>query len=114
MSGIITQKRPLNRWANDFISPGAVGPVGDVLAQVRIKQSSPDMPFAWDSTFGDHNEKRRGSNVQNGTIGSYTSNGLGAETVESGWDYRGDFKTDIGWFHQVMQYNCRIFLLQIN
>lgn len=102
MSGVITQKRPLNRWANDRIQPGRVGSVGDVLAQVRIKQSSPDMAFAWDSTFGGHNEKRRGSNVQDGLMGSYTSNGLGAKVVEAGWDYRQDFKTAIGWFHQVL------------
>lgn len=100
MSGVISIKRPKNRWANDFISPGVVGPVGDVLAQIRIKQSHPDMPFAWDRTFGAHNEKRRGSNVQNGTISSYNSRGLGAEVVESGWDYRGSQKTAIGWIHQ--------------
>ena len=114
MSGIITQKRPLNRWANDWIQPGPVGSVGDVLTQERIKQSSPDFPFAYTPTFSTRNNVYRGSNVQNGTTGSFTSGGLGAETGEAGWDGKRDFKTDIGWFHQVMQYNCRIFLLQIN
>lgn len=114
MSGIITQKRPLNRWANDWIQPGPVGSVGDVLTQERIKQSSPDFPFAYTPTFSTRNNVYRGSNVQNGTTGSFTSGGLGAETGEAGWDGKRDFKTDIGWFHQVMQYNCRIFLPQIN
>lgn len=100
MTTTLTIKRPLNRWANDWIQPGNVGPVGDVLTQERIKQSSPDFPFAYTSTFSTANNIFRGSNVQNGTIGSFTSGGLGAETGEAVWDGRRDFRTAIGWMHQ--------------
>lgn len=100
MSGTLTIKRPLNRWANNWIQPGNVGPVGDVLTQERIKQSSPDFPFAYTPTFSTANNVFRGSNVQNGSIGSFTSGGLGAETEEAAWDGRRDFRTAVGWFHQ--------------
>jgi hypothetical protein len=114
MSGVLIQKRSLNRWANDRIHPGNVGPVGDVLGQVRVKQSSPDMAFAWDTTFSNLNEVMRGSNVQDGNTGSFTSNGMGSRTIESSWERGGDFKTQIGWRHQVFIINPRIFQLLIN
>lgn len=100
MTTTLIAKKPLNRWANDRIQPGSVGSVGDVLGQVRVKQSSPDMPFAWDQIFSGADEPFRGSNVQNGSQGSWTSEGMAAKTLDGLWDGRRDFKTQYGWFHQ--------------
>lgn len=104
MTTTLRHQKPLNRWANDRIQPGSVGSVGDVLGQVRVKQSSPDMPFAWDPIFSGADEPFRGSNVQNGTIGSWTSDGMAAKTLDGLWDGRRDFKTSYGWVHQVSSF----------
>lgn len=100
MTTTVRQQRSLNRWANDRIQPGQVGSVGDVLGQVRVKQSSPDMPFKYDPIFSEADEPFRGSNVQNGTLGSWTSEGMAARTLDGLWEGRRSFKTAVGWIHQ--------------
>lgn len=100
MAGVIRAVKPMNRWDFDSIRPGSVGSVGDVLGQVRLKQSSPDMPFKWDMNSSKLNEPRLGSNVQNGSQPSFQSRGLGAMTLDSNWGGRQTFMTLRGWTHQ--------------
>ena len=98
MTSIITKRE--NPFNHEFIRPGVVGSVGDVLGQIRVRQSEPNMPFAWDPIFSGADEPFRGSNVQNGTVGSWTSGGRGARTFDSNWSTNRSFKTAVGWVHQ--------------
>jgi hypothetical protein len=95
------QKYPMNPWDKSSIRPGPVGSVGDVLTSVRIKQSMPEMPFAYDKTFGPSSDVLRGSNVQDGRWESYYDGGYGAVVKKQRWsnNYTG-FKTATGWIAQ--------------
>jgi hypothetical protein len=94
-------KYPMNPWDKASIRPGPVGSVGDVLTSVRIKQSMPDMPFAYDKTFGPSSDVLRGSNVQDGRWESFTDGGYGPVVKKQRWsnNYTG-FKTATGWIAQ--------------
>jgi hypothetical protein len=91
----------MNQWDKSSIRPGPVGSVGDVLTSVRIKQSMPEMPFAYDKTFGPNSDVLRGSNVQDGRWESYVDGGYGAVLKKQRWsnNYTG-FKTATGWIAQ--------------
>jgi len=91
-------KYPLNFWNKDYISPGAVGSVGDTMPRVRLRQSAVDMPARY-AMSGRETEKY-GSNVQDGYKTSFTTGGLGAKSIERPFGYRQGFKTDVGWIHQ--------------
>jgi hypothetical protein len=91
---------PLNKWDKKSIRPGPVGSVGDVLTSVRIKQSTPDMPFAYNKTFNPKNDVLRGSNVQDGQWHSFSDNGYNARVVEKRLGRNRTFKTTTGWYHQ--------------
>jgi hypothetical protein len=82
-----------------IISPGLVGPVGDVLGSVRLRQSAPDMKLRYEKAFSGKNESKLGSNVQDGFSYSYTSGGGPAATVDSNWVNK-KFKTNHGWIYQ--------------
>jgi hypothetical protein len=94
-------KYPMNAWDKGSIRPGPVGSVGDVLTSIRIKQSMPEMPFAYDKTFGPNSDVLRGSNVQDGRWESFYDGGYGAVTKKQRWNnnYTG-FKTATGWIAQ--------------
>jgi hypothetical protein len=92
--------RPLDRWNNDYIAPGNVGSVGDVHMQPRLKHSNPDMPLRWERAFAGKNEKRLGSNVQNGTKNSFQSGGGPAKARDTAWEGDRQFKTQVGWRYQ--------------
>jgi len=94
-------KYPMNQWDKGSIRPGPVGSVGDVLTSVRIKQSMPDMPFAYSKTFGPGNDVLRGSNVQDGRWESFTDGGYGASVVKKQrLENSTGFKTATGWLVQ--------------
>lgn len=88
---------PLNKWDKKSIRPGPVGSVGDVLTSIRIKQSSPDMPFAYDIKFNPDNDMLRGSNVQDGRWYSFSDHGFGAEVKRKKLN---NFKHTVGWREQ--------------
>lgn len=94
-------KYPMNSWDKASIRPGPVGSVGDALTSIRIKQSMPEMPFAYDKTFNPETDVLRGSNVQDGRWESYFDGGYGAVTKKQRWNnnYTG-FKTATGWIAQ--------------
>lgn len=93
-------KLPLNEWDKRSIRPGPVGSVGDVLTSVRIKQSMPDMPFAYDKKFGPSTDILRGSNVQDGQWFSFSDHGYNAQVKKRKLNKAGSFKADVGWMHQ--------------
>lgn len=96
----IDEYRPLNRWAHSFIQPGSVGSVGGTNLQVRLKQSAPDLPLRYDPLFSHKNMIANGSNVQDGSIPSYMSNGGPARVINSNWGGRRHFKVRHGWIMQ--------------
>ncbi len=94
-------KYPMNKWDKASIRPGPVGSVGDVLTSVRIKQSMPDMPFAYDKTFGPGSDVLRGSNVQDGRWESFVDGGYGPVLKKQKWSNNATgFKTATGWIAQ--------------
>jgi len=90
-------KPPMNKWNKKSIRPGPVGSVGDVLTSVRIKQSDPDMPFAYDIKFNPANDMLRGSNVQDGRWYSFSDHGFGAQVKRKKLN---NFKQSVGWREQ--------------
>lgn len=83
-----------------YISPGAVGSVGDVLGQVRYKHSAPELEIRWDPEFAGKKENRVGSNVGDGQHKSYTSLGGGARVYDSNWESGRHFRVQEGWIVQ--------------
>lgn len=97
---ILAHKRPLNRWANSSIQPGAVGSVGDVNNQVVFKNSTPDMPIRYDPVFSGKNEVRTGSNITDGMQVGYDGGGGAARVEDTNWGMRRDFQTGYGYMYQ--------------
>ena len=80
MESIIqVSSKSVNQWNYDYISPGAVSSVGDVLQNVRLKQSAPELPMRF--LYDDEELVERGQNVQDGQKPSFTSGGYGPRTV---------------------------------
>ncbi|MEG3883809.1 hypothetical protein QT971_06315 [Microcoleus sp. herbarium19] len=82
-----------------LISPGLVGSVGDVLASVQLKHSTPDMALRYDSEFYGTKAPRAGSNVQDGYSYSYTSGGGPSRTISRNL-VNESFKTIHGYTYQ--------------
>lgn len=93
----IDHVRPLNRWSNDYISPGVQGSVGDTLLGVRLRQSAPDMPMRWAKNFSGANEVFLGSNISDGQSVGYDSGGGPARLYDSSWGSGRQFRTSVGW-----------------
>jgi hypothetical protein len=91
---------PLNKWNKSYISPGAVGSVGDTLTSVRLKQSSPDMNPRYEAWSTGLNSQYYGSNVQDGQKASFMSEGLNARTLKRAIMRFPEYKTSVGWRHQ--------------
>lgn len=96
----IDAMRPLNRWDHSRIQPGAVGPVGDVNLQQRLKHSAPDLPLRFQKEFAGKNQVFLGSNVSDGQHVGYDSGGGPARTIDSNWGGRRRFKTRHGYIMQ--------------
>lgn len=95
--------RPMNRWNYDRIQPGAVGSVGDVNLQVRLKHSYPNLPLRFDKSFSGKNEVFLGSNVTDGSHENYDSGGGPARLIDSNWGGRRHFKYREGYIFQDMR-----------
>lgn len=92
----LTARKPLNRWANDRISPGVVGSVGDVNLQSRLKSSLPG-EIRWEKETYGRNEPSFGANVSDGMHQSYASGGGPAKTVDGFIGGGRDMRTNVGW-----------------
>lgn len=73
---VITPRR-VNQWMNNYISPGPVAPVGDVLVNEKLKKSCPEADLRF--TYKDKFLKRRGAGVQDGTWYNAHNHGLAAK-----------------------------------
>lgn len=92
--------RPLNRWNNDYLQPGAVGSVGDTMLSVRLKHNSPDAALRWEKGTVGPSSSRLGTQLQDGSQHNQASRGLSGRLVDSHWVGNRDFKTSHGWFFQ--------------
>lgn len=87
-----------NDKANLYISPGPVSVVGDVLVQSYLRNSSADMPRR--NKYSKTTLAGRGANVQDGTWQSYTTGGVGAETIVNDYSSRPYVKLQSGFRYQ--------------
>lgn len=92
--------RPINRGCYEYISPGWVGSVGDVLVTPRMKQSSPDLPTRYEAWASGGNAPFLGSNVQDGQHIGYDNGGGPARLLDSNWSGQRSFKTRRGYYMQ--------------
>lgn len=96
---ITAYKKP--NYANHcIISPGVVGPVGDVLMQTRLRQSTPGMPMRYDYLGGKGREPRMGANITDGMKRGFTDGGGLARVYDTNWQSGRQFKTQRGWIYQ--------------
>ncbi len=68
------KSRQVNQWMNNYISPGPVGPIGDVIVNEKLKKSCPDLP----PRYSIKDMRARGHGIQDGTWYNYHNNGLNA------------------------------------
>ena len=79
MERIIEYKqRRYNRWNNDYISPGPVAVVGDVLVNEKLKKSCPELAPRY--RFPTDVLRYRGVGVQDGTWSNFHNDALAART----------------------------------
>ena len=103
MTSLLTNTERLHdQWLNDYISPGNVGSVGDVLMDVRLKQSAPDMDMRYLNLTHGKNESRFGSNVQNGTLTNFFNFGP-ATAIDHNWNINRGKKYKIGFKFENLQ-----------
>ena len=88
----IRKRKSVNNWNKHYISPGAVGTVGDVIQNVRLKQSAPELETRWE--FNRPQLEKRGSAISDGTVASnYTDNFL-TNTVVTDY-YTSPYQRDV-------------------
>lgn len=105
MAKIISNVEGLHdQWLNHYISPGNVGSVGDVLMDVRLKQSAPEMDMRYLPLTHGKKEARFGSNVQNGTISNFFGSGP-ANTIDYNWNVNRGKRYKIGFRFEDLQPN---------
>jgi hypothetical protein len=99
----ITALKPYNRANYTRISPGVVGPVGDVLMQTRLKQSMPSLDMRFDKLGGKDREVRMGANITDGMIRGFSNGGGLARVRDTNWEAGRHFRTQRGWIYQDMR-----------
>lgn len=77
--------------------PGMVGSVGEVLVKPRVRQSNPDLPWAFDPYWQGPRADKLGSNVQDGSIPSFISRGGPAKVMKLNLKGDRDFKHQYGF-----------------
>ena len=88
--------KPLNRWAYDRMQPGAVGSVGDVNIEQRLKSSLPG-EFRWEKMTHGKNAPGFGANVTDGMSTSYSTGAGPARTKDGFIGGNRDTRTARGW-----------------
>lgn len=73
------RKKSYNQWMNSYISPGPTAQIGDVLPNVKLKHSAPELPLRY--LMNDNQMEERGGNIQDGQWYSESTGGLGAKTI---------------------------------
>ena len=95
---LLLTPRKVNRWMDDYISPGPVAVVGDVLVNEKLKKSCPELPNRY--TYTNQSLKRRGAGVQDGTWYNYHNNGLAARANRQSYYDQSFHNQEIGWSRQ--------------
>lgn len=85
----------LKRKHYEMLSPGAVASVGDVLTQIRLKHSAPDLPIRWG--FAGSQLPIMGSNVSDGQHVSYENGGGPATLMDTNWNVKRKKHINHGW-----------------
>jgi hypothetical protein len=80
----------------ESIRPGQVGAVGDVIGNIRLKHSAPELPIRWEYDLGEF--FRFGAHVEDG-FHPYHKDYLGILPVGMLMN-RNDFQTNYGWKYQ--------------
>jgi len=83
--------------------PGRVGSVGEVIVKTRFRQSTPDMPWAYDPYWAGSRANKLGSNVQDGHTLGYDNHGGPARTINANWNGNRSFKHQYGWVYHDTQ-----------
>jgi len=95
MSGVLLKPRFKNKPI--FYKAEEVGPIGDVHQIVRLKQSCPELPMRYGSTFA---TARVGQNIQDGNSPSFNTGAYGAKTIISAFDRPSNVTTSGGFTMQ--------------
>ena len=96
---LIRDVQPRNTFS---YRPGKVGSVGDVVVKTRFRQSTPEMPWAYDPYWQGDRANKLGSNVQDGDTLGYDNGGGPARTLDERWVGDRSFKHQYGFeFHDV-------------
>lgn len=91
---------PINRWNKGWISPGAVGSVGDTHLNVRLKHNHPDAPLRWDDLTAGRKAMKFGSNVQDGQRSSFISGFSSAQQLSYNWELERPLTAKVGYRYQ--------------
>ena len=83
---------PLDRWNNNYISPGGVGSVGCSLVQTRLRQCN-TADFKFKIRPGD---VPKGSNITDGNFDAMYTIGSGARVYDTNWGGRRHFRHKYG------------------
>ena len=62
----IRKRKNVNQWNKNYISPGVVGSVGDVVQNIRLKQSAPDLAPRWE--YKKSQLQQKGSGIGDGSV----------------------------------------------
>lgn len=79
----IRKRKDVNQWNKNYISPGAVGSVGDIVQNVRLKQSCPELATRWE--FDKTDVKQRGSGVADGSVPNNYTDAFSSTTVNTNY-----------------------------
>lgn len=83
--------------------PGRVGKIGDVVVKTRFRQSTPDMPWAYDPYWAGDRANKLGSNVQDGNTLGYDNGGGPANTYNANWIGNRSFRHQYGFTYHDAQ-----------
>jgi hypothetical protein len=100
---VLKKRKKVNRWNKSYISPGPVSAVGDVVQNIRLKQSCPELAMRWDLSKSE--VKQRGSGVSDGTVpNNYTGSSL-TTTVVSDYYHSPNESDVVGFAYQDLRPN---------
>ena len=82
--------------------PGRQGSLGETVVKTRFRQSTPDMPWAYDPHVSQARANKMGNNVQDGNTFSYDSRGGPANVYDAKWQGNRSFQHQYGYeYHDV-------------
>ena len=80
---VLSKRKTVNQWNKNYLSPGAVGAVGDTIQNVRLRSSASELPPRWE--FSRAQLKQKGSGVGDGTVPNNYTGMSYATTAETNY-----------------------------